>query len=88
MLDTGEPHPALIVLGKKGTIDHQDIWQGKPKTLVGFVRHTTFKYMDVDIETWFGNPYLAVGKYPVFTGIDGTSYVAHAIVKQIEIIEE
>lgn len=49
------------ILDNKGTVKDEEF------TLVGFVKQVPFKHIDVDFQTFYGNPYLAVGKYAVFS---------------------
>lgn len=53
------------ILDNKGTVKDEDF------LLVGFVKQIPFKHIDVDYQTFYGNPYLAVGKYAVFTDKNG-----------------
>lgn len=53
------------ILDNKGTVKDQEV------LLVGFVKQIPFKHIDVDFQTFYANPYMAVGKYAVFTDVNG-----------------
>lgn len=66
----------------KGTVLDEDY------TLVGFVNQIPFKHIDVDFQTFYGNPYLAVGKYAVFSDVDGKLSADKNIVTDTIVIKE
>lgn len=69
---TDKKDPAKVVhldpytiLDDKGTVKDEDF------ILVGFVKDKLFKHIDVDYQTFYNNPYMAVGKYAIFANKNG-----------------
>lgn len=54
-----------VILDDKGTVQDEEL------TLVGFVKQIPFKHLDVDFQTFFANPYMAVGRNAVFADKHG-----------------
>jgi len=84
---TGQPHDSLIIKNDKGDVENQEFWQGQPKKLVGFVKSKGWKVFDLDYQTFYNNPFLAVGKYPIFANNQDDFYIS-AIVKEANVIQE
>lgn len=70
-----------IVLDNQGTVQDEEF------KLVGFVKAKTFKVIDVDFQTFFSNPYMAVGKYAVFQGKDNEWYADQHLISDVKVIE-
>jgi hypothetical protein len=70
------------ILDDKGTVENQDV------TLVGFVKQIPFKHIDVDFQTFYGNPYMAVGKYAVFADKNGEWSADKNVVTDAVVVKE
>jgi hypothetical protein len=84
-LQTGQEHDELIVENSEGLVSNQDVWEGKPYKLVGFVKNKIWKVIDIDHQTFYDKPHMAVGKYPIFADNENEWYIAESIVKDVAI---
>jgi len=70
------------ILDNKGTVKDEEV------LLVGFVKQIPFKHIDVDFQTFYGNPYMAVGKYAVFCTKEGDWSADKNIITDAVIVSE
>lgn len=74
-LNTGQEHDPIVIGSPAGEVEHQDFWQGKPKKLIGFSKKMSYNLFDLDPQTFFDNPQLAIGKYVIFADSNDVWYI-------------
>jgi hypothetical protein len=78
------PYPFYV--DPDGGVQRQDVWQGKPKRVVGFQKDLAVQQIDLWWRKALEDPQQAVGMYLVTENADGQFWTHNTAVDSVEVL--